>query len=48
MFRVVIFEPRFTEAARPLGLDDSHAVGMQLDVIANATAKGAGGIFDYR
>jgi hypothetical protein len=42
----VVLEPRFAEAARSLGLGDALAVGMQLDVVAHASAKSTCGILD--
>ena len=43
----MIFEPRFAEAAGPLRFDDLFAVGVQLDVVAHATAKRASGVFHH-
>src|SRR5262249_37864691 len=40
----VIFEPRLTEAARVLRLDDALAFGVQFDVVAHAAAEGACGV----
>jgi hypothetical protein len=37
--RRVVFEPVLAEAAGALGLDDPVTLGVQLDVIADATAK---------
>ena len=34
----------FAEDAGALGLDDALAVGVQLDVVADAAAEGAGGV----
>src|SRR5437879_4367139 len=42
----MVLEPRFAEAAGPFGLDDLRTVGVQLDVIAHAAAKGACRILD--
>src|SRR5262249_42292615 len=41
----VVLEPRFAQAAGPLGLDDLLTLGVQLDVVADAAAEGAGGVF---
>jgi hypothetical protein len=42
----MVAEPGFAEAARALGFDDAVTVGVQLDIIANAAAKGARGVLD--
>src|ERR1019366_3815962 len=42
----MVLEPRLAEAARPLGLGDFRAVGVQLDVVAHAATKGTCRIFD--
>ena len=46
IFDVVIQEPRFAQHAGPLGLDDVVVDDLQVDVVANAAAKGAGGVGD--
>jgi len=46
--RRVILEPRLAQAARALGLDDLLPLGVQLDVVADAAAEGASGVFDNR
>ena len=44
----VVFEPRLPEDAGALGFGDAHAVGVQLDVVADAAAEGARRVFDDR
>ena len=39
---------RLAEDAGALGLDDAFAVGVQLDVVADAAAEGAGRVLDNR
>ena len=46
-FRGVVLEPRFAENASTLRLDDSFGVGMQLDIVTHAAAKGAGRVLYY-
>src|SRR5262249_18729608 len=43
-----MLEPRFAETARPLGLDDLVAFGVQLDVITDTAGEGARGVLDNR
>jgi hypothetical protein len=43
---MVVEEPRLAEDAGPLGFDDLVALDAQVDVIAHAPAKGAGGVLD--
>ena len=45
---VVVEKPRLAEHAGALGLDDVVVLHRDIDVIAHAAAKGAGGIFDDR
>ena len=44
----VVLEPRFPQDAGSLGLDNTLGVGVQLDIVADATAKGTGCILHDR
>src|SRR5262249_57083386 len=43
----VVLEPGFAEATGIFRLGDALLVRMQLDIVADAAAKSAGGVFDY-
>ncbi len=43
----MILEPGFAQAASIFGLGDALAIGVQLDIVTDAAAKGAGGVFDH-
>ncbi len=42
----MIEEPRLAQNAGPLGLVNAHLVGVQLNVVADASAKGARRVID--
>jgi hypothetical protein len=46
-FGGMVAEPRLAETARMLRLGDPLAIGVQLDIVANASAKGTCRILDY-
>jgi hypothetical protein len=48
MLSRVIEEPGLAQHAGPLGFDDPLFVGVQLNIIADAPAEGAGGVVDNR
>src|SRR5262249_15953618 len=44
--RSVVLEPRIAKAAGVLRLENALAIGVQLDVVAHASAKGTGRVLD--